>query len=71
MELHKSLKRKAANMHIVSALIWAAVMIACSLVLTGSDYSEKILNVLILGYFTHFLFLTRKKTESQKATSPK
>ncbi|WP_341225487.1 hypothetical protein [uncultured Arcticibacterium sp.] len=43
---------------IVSALIWAGVMMACSAILKESGYYKGISNILICGAFAHIMLLS-------------
>lgn len=53
----------AAGLQIVSALVWAAVIIGCSYVLEGTGYHEEIFQILIAAASTHFLLLAGMSAE--------
>jgi hypothetical protein len=69
MDKLKKIIGTLAHVQISSALVWAAVMIGCSLVLTGTENSEVILNILIAGYTMHFLLLSKRANENEKMMS--
>jgi len=52
------MKKKTIGFYIiVSAIIWGAVIIGCSLVLKGTPYKEEVNHILIGGVVTHLLFI--------------
>jgi hypothetical protein len=65
---------KLANVQIISAIIWATVMIGCSLILKGNESSAQILNILICGATANMLLLTKvtteKNIEKEKGNKP-
>ncbi len=69
-------KGKIGYFIIASALVWAAVIIGCALVLKGTDFKQDVSNILIGGAAFHLLFiwgplgnLFRKKNEEKKEES--
>jgi len=50
-------KRKVGLLILVSALIWAAIIISCSVVLKNTDCYGKIQNLLVTGVVCHLLFV--------------
>ncbi len=42
---------------IASAIIWAAVIIGCSIVLSGTECYGKIQNILVGGVITHLIII--------------
>ena len=66
-------KSKIAYFILASAIVWAAVIIGCSLVLKSTPYKPDVTNILIGGAAFHLLFiwgplgnLFRKKNEETK-----
>ncbi len=66
-------KGKIAYFIIASAIMWAAVIIGCALVLKGTPYKQDVSNILIVGAAFHLIFiwgplgnLFRKKNEEKK-----
>lgn len=50
-------KNKTGVIIIFSAIIWSAVLIACAMVLKGTDFKEKINFIIAVGIMFHFLFI--------------
>ena len=50
-------KSKIGYYIIGSAIIWAAVIIGCSLALKGTDCYDSIQNILVAGVLGHILFI--------------
>ena len=50
-------KGKIGYFILVSALAWAAVIIGCSLVLSGTEYKQDVSNILVGGAAFHLLFI--------------
>ncbi len=50
-------KRTLVALIIASAIIWAAVILGCAVVLKGTGCYDKIQNVLVAGVITHLLFI--------------
>lgn len=51
---------------LVSALIWAAVMIACGKILQGTGASDAVRNILICGASTHLFLLSGTAVSGKK-----
>ena len=49
-------KGKIAYFIIASAIVWAAVIIGCALVLKSTPYKQDVTNILIAGASIHLLF---------------
>lgn len=50
-------KNKSGTRMITSAVIWGAVLIACTMVLKGTPYKEKINYILTVGILFHLIFI--------------
>jgi len=50
-------KNKIGFLIIASAIIWAAIIISCALILKDTPYKGKINYILICGLITHLLFV--------------
>ncbi len=50
-------KKSFGTLIIVSAIIWGAVIIGCSLKLKGTGYYDDISNILYAGVITHLLLV--------------
>jgi hypothetical protein len=74
MDTVKKVMGKLATVQIISAIIWATVMIGCSFVLKGHESSALIVNILICGATANMLLLTKatseKNVENEKGNKP-
>jgi hypothetical protein len=50
-------KNKSGIRMIISAVIWGTVLIACTMVLKGTPYKEKINYIITMGILFHLMFI--------------
>ena len=50
-------KIKIRHLTIASAIIWAAVILGCAIVLKGTPYKDDIFYILLTGAVFHLLFI--------------
>jgi len=50
-------KGKIAYLIIASAILWAAVIIGCALVLQGTPYKQDVSKILVVGASFHLIFI--------------
>ena len=55
------------KIQIISALTWAAVMIASSLVVRDTQSNDYMFNILLVGATMHFLLLSKPNAYAKKA----
>jgi len=69
MENTKKLIQILTRIQIISSIVWAILLIICSIVL-GESYKEISL-ILICGFFIEFLLISSSKNNLKKAESAK
>ena len=67
MEKNSMKAARSSTLMIGSSLVWAAMMIACSLVLRGSEHASDVHFTLLSGWFATFFLLQPSSAETAKA----
>lgn len=67
MEKNSMKAARSSTLMIGSSLVWAAIMIACSLVLRGSEQASNVQFILLSGWFATFFLLQPSGAATAKA----
>ncbi len=60
------MKKKETIQILVSAVIWAAVIISCGRILSSTEFNDSVRNVLITGAMAHLFLLSTPLVVNKK-----
>lgn len=66
MDTKKKTNQTSVRNIIISSIVWAGVLLACSF--TADDSNKKIVYILISGFFVEFLRMTSSNKPQKKET---